>query len=144
MGLGTLLLVIQQKEYLMENLVFFRCPMCGNIIVYIKNSSIPVVCCGKPMVELEANTVDASKEKHVPVVDLFSTTAMVAVGEEPHPMIDSHYIEWIALQSTTGFQIHYLKPGEPPCYEFQIQESVRPVAAFAYCNLHGLWKTSLI
>lgn len=127
----------------MDNLVFFRCPMCGNIIVYVKNSSIPVVCCGKPMEELVPNTVDASEEKHAPVVDLFSTSAMVTIGKDPHPMIDAHHIEWIALQSETGFQIHYLKPGEPPCYEFQMQDSVQPVAAFAYCNLHGLWKTSI-
>lgn len=128
----------------MKNLTFFRCPMCGNIVVYVKNSSIPVVCCGKPMEELEANTVDASAEKHVPIVDKFSTSVMVTVGEALHPMIEAHYIEWIALQSATGFQIHYLKPGEPPCYEFQMQETARPIAVFAYCNLHGLWKSPVV
>ncbi len=128
----------------MEQLKFFRCPTCGNIIVYVKNSSIPVFCCGKPMVELTANTEDASHEKHVPVVDIFKTSAMVSVGSDPHPMTNEHHIEWIAVQSETGFQIHYLKPGEPPCYEFQMQESVQPVAAYAYCNLHGLWKTRVI
>lgn len=128
----------------MDNLVFFRCPMCGNIIVYVKNSSIPVVCCGKPMEEIVPNKVDASEEKHVPVVDLFTKSVMVTVGNELHPMLEAHYIEWIAFQSETGFQVHYLKPGEPPCYEFQMQESVRPIAVFAYCNLHGLWKSSLI
>lgn len=124
----------------MENVTFFRCPVCGNIIFYVKNSSIPVHCCGKPMVELVPNTVDASKEKHVPVVEPFDTTVMVSVGEDPHPMISAHYIQWIALQTETGLQLHYLKPEEPPCYEFQMQDGVRPVAVFAYCNLHGLWK----
>lgn len=128
----------------MEKLAFFRCPMCGNIIVYVKNSSIPVVCCGKPMIELEANTVDASKEKHVPVVDVFRNSAMVSVGSESHPMIDSHYIEWIALETSSGFQIHYMVPGEQPSYEFYIRDFDKPVAAFAYCNLHGLWKTRMI
>lgn len=128
----------------MDKLSFFRCPMCGNIVVYVKNSSVPVVCCGKPMVEIVANTVDASKEKHVPVVDVFKNSVMVTVGSEPHPMIDSHYIEWIALKSRSGFQIHYLIPGEQPGYEFYVRDIDQPVAAFAYCNLHGLWKTRLI
>lgn len=127
----------------MENLVFYRCPVCGNIVVHLKNSGVPVVCCGKPMAELEANTVDASKEKHVPAVECYSSIIFVAVGEDRHPMVETHYIEWIVLQSEDGFQIHYFKPGEPPCYEFLIQDNVRLVAAFAYCNLHGLWKTSL-
>lgn len=127
----------------MENLVFYRCPKCGNIVVYIKNSSIPVICCGQPMEEVVPNTEDASKEKHVPVVDLFSSSIMVSIGESPHPMIDSHHIEWICVQSSTGFQIHYLNPGEPPYYEFLMQESVRPKCVFAYCNLHGLWKMSI-
>lgn len=124
----------------MENMAFFRCPVCGNIIFYVKNSSIPVHCCGKPMVELVPGSVDASMEKHVPVVDVFNNSVTVSVGAEAHPMLQAHYIEWIALESETGFQFHYLKPGEPPCYEFQLRQSVRPVAAFAYCNLHGLWK----
>lgn len=95
------------------------------------------------MEEIVPNTVDASKEKHVPVVEQFNSSIMVSIGSEPHPMIQSHYIEWIALQTETGIQIHYLKPEEPPCYEFQMQESVQPVAVFAYCNLHGLWKASV-
>ncbi|MCQ2105680.1 MAG: hypothetical protein MJZ26_07800 [Fibrobacter sp.] len=127
----------------MENMKFFRCPVCGNIIFYVKNSSIPVHCCGMPMEEIVPNTVDASKEKHVPVVEQFNSSIMVSIGTEAHPMIQSHYIEWIALQTVTGIQIHYLKPEEPPCYEFQMQESVQPVAVFAYCNLHGLWKASV-
>lgn len=128
----------------MENLVFYRCPVCGNIVVHLKKSGVPVVCCGKPMEELVANTVDASKEKHIPVVDCYSSAIFVSVGEERHPMIDSHYIEWIALQSETGCQIHYFKPGEVPCYEFLVQDEVLLVAVYAYCNLHGLWKTTLV
>lgn len=124
----------------MENMAFFRCPVCGNIIYYVKNSSIPVHCCGKPMEELFPNTEDAAKEKHVPVVDQFNFSVMVSVGADAHPMIQAHYIEWIALQTESGLQFHFLKPGDPPCYEFQVQENERFVAAFAYCNLHGLWK----
>lgn len=134
-------IIISKEGGNMECMKFFRCPVCGNIIVYVKNSSIPVHCCGKPMVELVPNTVDASQEKHVPVVDLFHNSVMVSVGADAHPMIPSHFIEWIAMQTETGLQLHNLKPGEPPCYEFQKQDGVRPVAAFAYCNLHGLWKT---
>lgn len=127
----------------MENMKFFRCPICGNIVVHVKNSSVPVHCCGKPMVELVPNTVDASKEKHVPVVNLFNESAMVVVGADAHPMIPTHFIEWIAIQTETGLQIHNLKPGEAPCYEFHMQEDLRVIAAFAYCNLHGLWKKTV-
>lgn len=92
------------------------------------------------MEELFPNTEDAAKEKHVPVVDQFNFSVMVSVGADAHPMIQAHYIEWIALQTESGLQFHFLKPGDPPCYEFQVQENERFVAAFAYCNLHGLWK----
>lgn len=127
----------------MENLKFYRCPVCGNIVIHLEKSGVPVHCCGRPMEEIIPGTVNASREKHVPVIDVFETAVLVSVGEEPHPMLVEHHIEWIAFQSATGFQVHYLRPDEPPCYEFQVQEGVKAVAAFAYCNLHGLWKANI-
>lgn len=124
----------------MDELKFYKCSVCGNIIVMIEKSGVPVHCCGKRMEEIRPNRQDASHEKHVPVVEIFRNQVLVSIGDAPHPMLDDHYIEWIVFQSETGFQIHYLQPGDPPCYEFHIQDKVIPINAFAYCNLHGLWE----
>jgi len=89
--------------------------------------------------ELVANTTDGAYEKHVPViVQRDEDTIAVAVGEVEHPMMEAHYIEWILLETVSGFQIHYLKPGMKPVAYFKVIEKV--VAAYEYCNLHGLWK----
>jgi len=91
--------------------------------------------------ELIPNTTDAAGEKHVPVVSVVDDTVTVKVGSVEHPSLDAHYIEWIVLVTEGGFQMHYLKPGMKPEAVFRVNE--KPVAAYEYCNLHGLWKTDV-
>ena len=87
--------------------------------------------------EIVANTVDAAFEKHVPVIEHSGDSVVVKVGSVEHPMLDVHWIEWIVLETATGYQKHVLKPGEKPEAHFAVTEPV--VAAYEYCNLHGLW-----
>ncbi|MBQ5759932.1 MAG: desulfoferrodoxin [Schwartzia sp.] len=119
---------------------FFICKTCGNIIAMVKESGVPVECCGEPMQELVPGTVDASREKHVPVYEVEGCKVCVQVGAEEHPMAENHYIEWISLQTNKGIQCKHLCPGEKPCASFCICEDEQVEAVYAYCNLHGLWK----
>ena len=117
---------------------FYICKTCGKIIAVVKNTVVPTMCCGKKMEEIIPGTTDAATEKHVPVFEVKDQKVFVTVGEVAHPMIPEHYIEWILLETEMGFQIHYLKPGMKPEAAFKVNEKV--VAAYEYCNLHGLWK----
>ena len=120
---------------------FYKCRHCGNIIQKIVDSKVPVVCCGEPMEELIPNTVDASTEKHVPVVTrLDECTIKVEIGSTPHPMTEEHYIEWISLQTKQGNQRKLLLPGMEPKATFLIETDDEVEAVYAYCNLHSLWK----
>ncbi|MDD2294062.1 MAG: desulfoferrodoxin family protein [Bacteroidales bacterium] len=119
---------------------FYICRHCGNIIAYVHSSGVRVVCCGEEMQELVPNTVDASLEKHVPVIVRDGNKVTVTVGSVEHPMVKEHYIEWICLETKKGRQRIALQPGNKPMAEFFISSDDAPVAAFAYCNLHGLWK----
>ncbi|MPM78903.1 Desulfoferrodoxin [bioreactor metagenome] len=119
---------------------FFKCEHCGNIITYVKSSGVPVVCCGEKMKEIVPGVVDASKEKHVPVVKTEGNTVSVSVGSVEHPMIEAHYIEWISILTKQGTQLKYLKPGEKPEACFTLCEGDTVEEVYAYCNLHGLWK----
>ncbi|MBQ1467070.1 MAG: desulfoferrodoxin Dfx [Solobacterium sp.] len=123
----------------MKELKVLRCEGCGKMVITLKDSKCPTKCCGEPMVELTANTTEAATEKHVPVVTRESNKILVNVGSVDHPMIPEHYIEWVALVSDKGFRIAYLEPGQQPCVECLEDEKVE--AVYAYCNLHGLWKT---
>lgn len=98
------------------------------------------MCCGQPMTEVVPGTTDAAVEKHVPVITVDGNMVKVEVGEVEHPMADVHYIEWIALETTKGAQRKALNPGDTPCAEFALTDDDSVVAAYAYCNLHGLWK----
>lgn len=120
---------------------FYRCEHCGNIIAMVKDTGVPVVCCGQKMTELVPNTEDAAKEKHVPVYEKKSNILEVTVGSVEHPMAEEHFIEWIALQTDKGNQRKILKPGETPKVEFAIFDDEKVEAVYAYCNLHGLWKS---
>lgn len=122
---------------------FYLCNHCGNIIEKVKDSGVPVVCCGEKMVEMTANTVDASLEKHTPAVTVDGNRVVVVVGSVEHPMLEEHYIQWIHLETTAGMQRKVLKPGERPVAEFLLAEGEKAVAAYEYCNLHGLWKTEI-
>ena len=118
---------------------FYRCETCGNIITKLNDSGVPVVCCGQPMKELIPGAVDGAVEKHVPAVTVEGNTVKVQVGEVEHPMVDNHYIQFIALETTSGAQIKYLKPGEKPVAEFVLVAGEKAVSVYEYCNLHGLW-----
>jgi len=122
---------------------FYKCETCGNIITKLNDSGVPVVCCGKPMTELVPGAVDASQEKHVPAVTVSGNKVTVQVGEVEHPMLDEHYIQFIVLETKTGFQKKTLKPGDKPVAEFVLADGDSAVAAYEYCNLHGLWVKEL-
>jgi superoxide reductase len=122
---------------------FYVCKHCGNIIGMILSSGAPVSCCGEEMSELVANTVDASREKHVPVVAVEGNTVTVKIGSVAHPMLAEHYIMWVYLQTAKGGQRKCLKPGEEPMATFRLADDDKPLAAYEYCNLHGLWKADI-
>ena len=120
---------------------FFKCEKCGNIVGMVFNAGVKLHCCGEEMKELVANTVDAAQEKHVPVVTVDGDNVNVAVGSVPHPMIEEHYIEWIYIETEKGGQRKALSPGEEPKASFVLKDD-KLIAVFAYCNLHGLWRTN--
>lgn len=119
---------------------FYQCKGCGNIIAYVKHQGCNVMCCGSEMTEIIPGSVDAAKEKHVPVYSVSNGQVTVTVGSVEHPMLPEHYIEWISLQTDQGNQRKMLAPGQAPKAVFAIQEGEKVEAVFAYCNLHGLWK----
>ena len=120
---------------------FLYCTHCKKIAVEISNAkNVPTICCVEPMKPIVANTVDAAKEKHVPVVTVNGDKIEVAVGSVEHPMVPEHWIEFIVLETKKGFQIKYLNAGEAPKTVFTITDD-EAVAVYEYCNLHGLWKT---
>ncbi len=122
----------------MAEVTFYRCEKCGNLIAVVEKGTCVPQCCGQPMTKLEAGSVDAAAEKHVPVVAREGGAIKVAVGSVEHPMIDAHYIQWIALAAADRLDIRYLKPGDAPVATFACDAD--EVTAYAYCNLHGLWK----
>ena len=121
-------------------LKFYVCRHCGNIIAKVKDSGVPVVCCGEPMAELVAGSVDASREKHVPVYRVEGNKVIVTVGSVEHPMAEEHHIEWVALQTKYGNQRKALTVGEKPEICFSVCDGDAVESVYAYCNLHGLWK----
>jgi len=122
------------------SVAFYRCEICGNLVGLIKNGGGQLVCCGQPMKKLEANTTDASKEKHVPAAVRKDGKIFVEVGSVAHPMTDAHYIEWIAVISEKGTERIALKPNDEPKAVFCDKGEAE---VYAYCNLHGLWKSSI-
>ena len=125
-----------------NNQKFFICKHCGNLFGLIENKGVPMICCGEEMHELVPNTVEASTEKHLPVVTVLGDNISVEVGSVPHPMEDAHYISFIYVETECGGQRKCLKPGAAPQASFCFTED-KPVAVYAYCNLHGLWKTDV-
>ena len=124
-----------------NSMKFFICKHCGNIIAMVKDTGVPVVCCGEKMAEIIPGTTDAAVEKHVPVYEIKDNKVYVTVGDVEHPMLPEHYIEWIGLQTSSGNQRKTLKPGEPPKACFALCEGDEVEAVYAYCNLHSLWKS---
>jgi len=126
----------------MTDVKFFICKHCGNIVEMVHESGVPIICCGDEMNEIVANTVDASKEKHVPVVAVEGNKVTVKIGAVAHPMEPEHHIAWVYLQTAKGAQKKVLKIGDAPESHFLLEDD-KAVAAYAYCNLHGLWKSEL-
>lgn len=122
-----------------NRLEIFKCALCGNMVEVVHAGAGELVCCGQPMQLLKENTTDASREKHVPVIERTADGIRVAVGSVPHPMEEKHFIEWIELLVGDQALRKFLKPGQPPAAFF---EGVKAEAASAreYCNLHGLWR----
>lgn len=120
---------------------FYVCEHCGNIIYFVKNTGVPVMCCGEKMKQLIPGTVEASAEKHLPVIEQNGQKVTVKIGSIEHPMLEEHWIEWILLETKKGYQRVDLKPGDEPKAEFVLTEGDNIIAAYEYCNLHRLWKT---
>lgn len=118
---------------------FFICKICGNLVGMIYDSGVPIICCGEEMDNLIPGIEDASVEKHVPVIRQNGNKVTVVVGSIAHPMVDAHFIQWVYLQTENGGQRKCLIPGNAPEVSFAL-ENDKVIAAFAYCNLHGLWK----
>ena len=119
---------------------FYRCKVCGQIVAIVKQTKVPLMCCGKMMEEIIPGTTDASLEKHVPVYEVKDGILEVRVGEVSHPMIEEHYIEWIAVQTKNGNQRVKLSPNEEPVAHFALLPGDEVLAVYAYCNLHSLFK----
>ena len=126
----------------MNKTKFYICAHCRNIVEMVYDTDIKLFCCGDEMKELVPNTVEASGEKHIPAVTVRDGLVEVNVGSVDHPMESVHWIEWVQLVTDKGSQRKYLKPGEAPNVKFLLSDE-KPLAVYAYCNLHGLWKTDL-
>ncbi|MBW3022827.1 desulfoferrodoxin [Candidatus Woesearchaeota archaeon] len=117
----------------------YKCNVCGNIVEVGHAGAGQRVCCGQPMELLKEKTEDEGKEKHVPVIEKTETGVKVKVGSVPHPMIESHFIEWVELLADGRVYRKFLKPGDAPEAEFKIQAD--KISARIYCNIHRLWKS---
>lgn len=121
-----------------ERLEVYKCEVCGNIVEVLHGGDGELVCCGQPMSRLVENTVDAAKEKHVPVVERIEGGVKVKVGDVAHPMEEKHYIEWVEIIADGKVYRQFLNPGEAPEATFNVEAG--QITAREYCNLHGLWK----
>ena len=125
-----------------RNQKFFVCKHCGNLIGFIDHKGASVICCGGKMAELVPNTVEASTEKHLPVVTVYKNSVKVQVGSVLHPMEEKHYVGFVYLETETGGQRKTIGTDRKPVVRFSLVND-KPVAVYAYCNLHGLWKTAV-
>ena len=119
---------------------FSICEHFGKIIAVVKESGVPVMCCGQKMKEIIPGTTDAALEKHVTVYTVENNIVKVKIGEVEHPMLSEHYIEWVSIQTKQGNQRKQLAPGAAPEVCFALCDGDEVEAVYAYCNLHGLWK----
>ena len=122
---------------------FCKCNKCGNFVLFVEGPHCTPVCCGEPMERLVAGTTDGAREKHVPAVTVEGSTVTVKVGEVEHPMLEKHYIQFIALETNFGSHMRKLTPADKPEAVFILAEGEVPAAAYEYCNLHGLWKAEI-
>ena len=125
-----------------ENNKFYICEQCGNLVGIIHDAGVPMVCCGEEMTKLEPGVVDASHEKHIPVAEVKDNIVTVTVGAVEHPMEEEHHIVWVYLQTDRGGQRKCLEVGKAPIVSFALTDE-KPIAVYAYCNIHGLWKKDM-
>lgn len=118
---------------------FYRCTHCGQVIIKILDTNVPVVCCGEKMVEIIANTTEAAIEKHIPVVNKEGNIVFVKVGSIAHPMTNEHYIDAICLETNKGTYFKKITPINLPEAKFILDEDEVVIATYAHCNLHSLW-----
>jgi len=121
-----------------EKLGIYKCEICGNMVEVINAGAGELVCCGQPMTYMKENTVDAAKEKHVPVIEKIAGGVKVKVGEAAHPMEEKHYIQWIEIIADGKAYRQFLNPGDAPEATFSIESD--QITAREFCNLHGVWK----
>jgi superoxide reductase len=130
--------LLKEEIKMAKRLEIYKCETCGNIIEVLHGGEGELVCCGQPMVQLVENTVDAAKEKHVPVIEKVEGGVKVKVGEVAHPMEEKHWIEWVEIIADGKAYRQFLNPGEAPEAIFDVEAD--QITAREYCNLHGLWK----
>jgi superoxide reductase len=116
---------------------FYLCEHCGNLVEKVRDSGVPIICCGEPMARIEANVKEASVEKHIPVIKEEGDMFRIEVGSVLHPMTEEHYIEWILVVFDNRVGRFNLKPGDDPIIVIPKKEKID---VYAYCNIHGLWK----
>ena len=126
----------------MSKTKFYICEKCGNLVEKIDDSGVPMVCCGQKMTPIVAGTVEASREKHIPVASVEGNVVKGSVGSIEHPMVEEHPILWVELKTDKGVQRKNLVVGEPPVVSFALVDEM-PLEVYAYCNLHGLWKSEI-
>ncbi len=121
---------------------YYICESCGKMIMMATkwDTAVPTMCCGRQMKELVPGTSDGALEKHVPVVSVEGNRVTVKIGAAEHPMVEAHYIQWIAIETKEGNQMKQLQPGDKPEAVFMLTDTDNFYAAYEYCNLHGLWK----
>ncbi len=122
-----------------EKKQIYKCEVCGNIVEVLHEGNGELVCCNQPMKLQTENTVEASNEKHIPVIEKDEQGVIVKVGSVEHPMDEDHFIEWIEISTDKGSSKKFLKPGQPAQAMFPVK--AKNITARAYCNLHGLWKS---
>ncbi len=138
----TLKTNLDMRRKFMKELKFFKCQHCGNVVVKLVEKNVPVFCCGVKMEEIKANTLEASTEKHLPIVTVNNDIIEVNVGSIAHPMEEAHYINFIVAETDKGYSIVSLLPGMSPKVKIYIGEQ-KLKAVYEYCNLHGLWKSEI-
>lgn len=126
----------------MSKTKFYICEKCGNLVEKIEDSGVPMMCCGQKMTPIEAGTVEASREKHIPVATVEGNTVKVVVGSVEHPMAEEHSILWVELKTDKGSHRKNLEVGASPVVNFALVDE-KPLEVYAYCNLHGLWKSDI-
>lgn len=121
---------------------FLKCRHCGNVATKLYDSGVNIVCCGEDMQLIEPNTVDAATEKHVPVLSLDKDILTVKIGSVDHPMIDEHYIVFVAVDNGGILTVYPFKPSDKPEAKICVDPS-KPIEVYEYCNIHGLWSAKL-